>query len=589
LDLIKEEQLHLYQTYYSWQWRCVVNGAILLLFLAHTQDMLKTAVLHTIAIVVLMIDIHIREGMYGTVDHLLDNNKHPDRKLVRPMVAVLSLLGLEAWMWYFISPSKVGSYATPIFSSIFKPIVFFYVSAKARESLQAIFRIGQIVIRVIMIEFVLILIFAAFAQGLFGQRFEDFWTLPSSWLVLFQLSTTVNNPSLWMPIYATNPNYSIFFVVFLVTCVFYYHSLVLSVVFQTYIQAVTEIHARAASDRDDAIRLAFLALLKDNDSDRIRTSSIRKCLHLVRPHYNSLKLNALLEIVDPSNQNSIDYPTFRNRIRLALNSSVRTARTASPLAMGVEVLAVFVAVANFLYVTGKTFDRGQAFWDIPYDYVGFVITFWGFLELTIRFNPLKIPNFAPITRLDVFFDGMAAVAAFVSCYGIVQYAIIGEQGMIENGEALDYLQLGRAIDMIRVMRFSAIFRDIVRRSSDVFPALAGPLMLVLSVIHIFVYVGILLWSGAIDVEVLMEREDLTPFYCLNNFNSYTEGLITMFNVAVVNDWHAIAEIYLYADRNSSDWIVYSFFISALCFMVFLMINVIIAFFVESKFWGKMLD
>lgn len=55
----------------------------------------------------------------------------------------------------------------------------------------------------------------------------------------------------------------------------------------------------------------------------------------------------------------------------------------------------------------------------------------------------------------------------------------------------------------------------------------------------------------------------------------------MFNVAVVNDWHAVAEVYLYADRNSSEVMVYSFFVSAICFMVFIMINVITAFFVET--------
>jgi len=55
----------------------------------------------------------------------------------------------------------------------------------------------------------------------------------------------------------------------------------------------------------------------------------------------------------------------------------------------------------------------------------------------------------------------------------------------------------------------------------------------------------------------------------------------MFNVAVVNDWHAIAEVYSHADRNSSDWIIYTFFVSGICFMVFIMINVITAFFVES--------
>ena len=109
------------------------------------------------------------------------------------------------------------------------------------------------------------------------------------------VSTTVNNPSLWMPIYATTPSYSIFFVTFIIFSLFYYHSLVLSVVFQTYIQAVTEIHEQTTSDRDDAIRLAFLALLKDGQSDYIKVTSVRKCLQKVRPHYNFLKMNALLK------------------------------------------------------------------------------------------------------------------------------------------------------------------------------------------------------------------------------------------------------------------------------------------------------
>ena len=93
--------------------------------------------------------------------------------------------------------------------------------------------------------------------------------------------------------------------------------------------------------------------------------------------------------------------------------------------------------------------------------------------------------------MNVFFDGMALIAALVSCFGIVQYAA-GYEDLIERGEMFDFLHLGRSIDMIRVMRFSPIFRDIVRRSADVLPALAGPLMLVLSVMHIFVYFGIVL-------------------------------------------------------------------------------------------------
>jgi len=356
--------------------------------------------------------------------------------------------------------------------------------------------------------------------------------------------------------------------------------LVLSVVFQTYIQAVTEIHERSASDREDAVRLSFLALMKDGRPDYISISSVRKCLQIVRPHYNTLKLKALLEIVDPSNEHLVDYDTFRQRIRYALNASIRTARTATSFAMGVELIAVTVAVLNFIYVIMVTSEWDATWFDRIRVGLGSLITLFGLLELVIRFNPLRFQHFAPITRLNPFFDGLALVAAMTSLIGVVQYAS-GFEESIDTGRAVDFLLLGRAIDMIRVMRFFPIFRDVVRRSADVLPAMAGPLVLVLSVVHIFVFLGIAIWGGAIDVEALLANNDLTPLYCLNNFNTYTEGLITMFNVAVVNDWHAIAEVYLYAERNGSPLIVYTFFVSAICITVFIMLNVITAFFVES--------
>jgi len=564
----------MYKIYFSWQWRWFVNIAIAILFISHTQNPLVTAILNTCFIAVFAAEIHIRESMYGLDPR--EDTKHTDRKLVRPMQAFLFLLGLESWMWWgFVTDLDTSGSSHPLFTSFLKPLVFFYVSSKARETLEAILRISQIVARVLMIECLLILAFAAVACRMFGEQFDSFDTLQNSWLNLFKLSTTVNNPSLWMPIYATTPSYSIFFVTFIIFSLFYYHSLVLSVVFQTYIQAVTEIHEQTTSDRDDAIRLAFLALLKDGQSDYIKVTSVRKCLQKVRPHYNFLKMNALLKIVDPSNEHIIDYPTFRNTIRRALNSSVRTARTATPLAMGVEFIAVLIAGANFIFATREIRERFRYHF-----FVGSAITLLGLTEVIIRINPLKIQNFSPITRLNIFFDGSALIAAIISCVGIVQFAA-GYADYIQSGEMLDFLHLGRAIDMMRVLRFFPIFRDIVRRSSDVLPAMGGPLLLVITVIHLFVCAGMVIWGGAIDVENLMKNPQLTPLYCLNNFNSYTEGFITMFNIAVVNDWHAISDVYLFADRNSSTMIIYPFFIGAIFLMVFIMVNVIIAFFVES--------
>lgn len=93
--------------------------------------------------------------------------------------------------------------------------------------------------------------------------------------------------------YYTSPTNAFFFVFFIITSVFYLHSLVLSVVFQTYIQAATDIYERSSSDRENAVRLAYLALMKDETSECISASSVRKTLQVVRPHYSSLKVRVI--------------------------------------------------------------------------------------------------------------------------------------------------------------------------------------------------------------------------------------------------------------------------------------------------------
>lgn len=290
---------------------------------------------------------------------------------------------------------------------------------------------------------------------------------------------------------------------------------------------------------------------------------------------DSFQIKALMDIVDPSDQRSIDYHTFRTRIRQALNASIRTTRSDSGFAMGIELIAVVVAAVNFVYVMLLTTNLSSAWFSATTVIAGAIITMFGLFELIVRFNPMRIPNFAPITRLNVVFDGLALIGSLVSCIGFALF-IFGFEG------STDYMLIGRAIDTIRIMRFSQIFRDVVRRSADVIPAMAGPILLVMTIVHTFVLLGIALWGGAIDPAKLALNKALTPLYYLNNFNSYPEGLVTIFNVLVVNDWYAIAAVFLYADRFSSPLIVYPFFIATLFCAVFVMLNVVTAFFVECK-------
>ncbi len=110
-----------------------------------------------------------------------------------------------------------------------------------------------------------------------------------------------------------------------------------------------------------------------------------------------------------------------------------------------------------------------------------------------------------------------------------------------NAKGMEFLSTGRAIGMIQGMRFSVWFREVLQRSLYVLPFLSGPIFLVLSTIHVFVCVGMLLWGSAIDLDELAMNENVEPLFYLNNFNSYGEGCVCVFNVLVVNDWHQIAK------------------------------------------------
>ncbi len=330
-------------------------------------------------------------------------------------------------------------------------------------------------------------------------------------------------------------------------------------------QASADIHDRSMTDREDSMRLAFLALesipvadLEELNHHKrnqvVSMDHVRKTLMQLRPHYNAMKIAALVEIVDPTNQKKIDYPSFRTKIRQALNASIRSTRTAS--------VVLFSSIFDPHWFDVLIFPGGCA------------ITVLGAVELLARLGHVRLFHFTPITRLNATFDGLAGLAALISFQGIFNF-------LTGRPHGIELLLIGRSIDMIRVMRFFSIFREVVRRSGDVFPALTGPLALVLSSVHLFTYLGMALWGGAIIVGDY--EDEIEPLYDYNNFNSYTEGLVTMFQVLVVNDWHAIALVFLYASRCSNAFIVYPFFVGANLLCVSIMLNCLTAFFVGGEY------
>jgi hypothetical protein len=368
-----------------------------------------------------------------------------------------------------------------------------------------------------------------------------------------------------MPAYNESRLNAIFFVTFIIVGVFYLHSLVLSVVFQVFVQSANEVHHRSSSDKEESIRLAFyaLALATNNkhDDDVIPNSGwppnalvdsrlVFETLRLLRPHYNGLKLKVLLKVIVPSyakkkeqdcvngpsetNQH-LDYSHFRMRMTQALSSSIRITRSRTTLGWCVEVLSGIVSIFNFIYVILLT-SNYQANWFVKSEFaMGSLITLLALAEAGIRYNPLKASyRMNPISRVNAILDGVGALGALLSLTGIIWYSVGHVSG-------LEFLLTGRAIGMIQSMRFTVWFREVLQRSLHVLPFLSGPIFMVLMTIHVFVCIGMALWGGAVDPDELAANGNLEELFYLNNFNSYGEGCITIFNVLVVNDWHQIAK------------------------------------------------
>ena len=280
------------------------------------------------------------------------------------------------------------------------------------------------------------------------------------------VSTTVVNPSIWMPTYNESPWNAAFFVLFNVVTIFYVHSLVLSVVFQVFIQSATEVHRRSASEKVHSLKTAFLALASAENNPNTNTGKelprdanklvdvrlICETLRLVRPHYSQQKLNVLMEmIVSPNLENGsqifsqmerkrdddgeynnkriMDFDEFRKKMQQVLSSSIRATRTHSASGLVVEIFSISISIVNFVFVMIFTSPLHPNHKNDNVEFiVGSIITALVLFEVSLRYNMWKYSNrINPITRFNAILDGMGCVGGIVSFFGTLFVKLAKQQ------------------------------------------------------------------------------------------------------------------------------------------------------------------
>eukprot|EP00520_Triparma_pacifica_P006908 CAMPEP_0118638066 /NCGR_PEP_ID=MMETSP0785-20121206/3484_1 /TAXON_ID=91992 /ORGANISM="Bolidomonas pacifica, Strain CCMP 1866" /LENGTH=441 /DNA_ID=CAMNT_0006529287 /DNA_START=471 /DNA_END=1792 /DNA_ORIENTATION=+ len=362
-------------------------------------------------------------------------------------------------------------------TSIMKPVVLSYAfPISANTAFSTLSKIFSTATLIFGLELLFILLFSLIAESLFAADANFGKGLGESFITLFALSTSVNNPSCWMSLYASNKANAIFFVIFLLLTRFYVHSVVLGVIVRAYTATLRNIMTVLEAERKSALRLSFLALARGNHKSKtipenmlyINKKDFLHTLKVVRSHYSDEKLAKLWQIVGGSDS------------RVYMSTYMKTIT----VAMGVRVRR----------------KKGN----------------WGFLY--------------------------------------------------------DWREKGILSSQLLVFDFWKVSWVCIR-------SLGGPIIMLLTALHIFNYVGMFSWFEQVGpwIEDEVGTEHL---YYLNSFNSYLEGLVTLFNLLVVNDWHQIAKLYANQYVGSRVW-SYAYFVVFQLFVSDLLVKIIIGFFVTG--------
>jgi hypothetical protein len=172
---------------YSLVWQVMIHLAMVAFLMAscyegYTGSVKLPFALNMYAIVVFGMDIILLQELVNPT--LKGDDPHRYSRAYQwtlPLSVLLFLLSCEmSYILLFLKPCPRF-----LMASFLKPICIFYVSDKARQALEALQRIAPIVLKVLGIELLLILSFAAVAAHLYAGN-DSFRNLSTAWLSLFQ-------------------------------------------------------------------------------------------------------------------------------------------------------------------------------------------------------------------------------------------------------------------------------------------------------------------------------------------------------------------------------------------------------------------
>ncbi|XP_041352429.1 two pore calcium channel protein 1-like [Gigantopelta aegis] len=484
-------------------------------------------------------------------------------------------------------------------------IVNFSDGKQVRRAFRNIRRTVPDIMNVLILFFLSVFLFGLLALKLFGKRqvlvypnghdyfknyFDCIWDL-------YVLVTTANDPDVMMPAYDNSNWFALFFIGYLIICLYIFMSIVLAAIYNNYKKNLKNEIRMSVYGKRRRLASAF-DILKVKRQNHYVVTHHRWCQFMkkVLPGKSMTQIELLMRVLDRDGHNCISKQDFLNLADL-LNVELTEITDRQTI-----LEKTFPRMYNSKYSKCTQRIVRHRFFRYSFDFMIFINAFfiafdvdnadWFFLSIFTVEIILKMYTFGPKyffirfwNSFDFFVIGSALIASIVE-------VVIGASN--EELRTLDILLVLRVLRLIKLFGSIQRFKVVITTIINIGPSIITYGGVIFVFYYFFAIIGIEIFHGKIHYygynESVVEEKNLwcgnaalkdSMFYrfhyCNNNFNDILKAFVLLFELTVVNQWHVLTSGFVMVTHKAAR--IYFFLFHLTC--VVIVLNIFTAFILEA--------
>ncbi|XP_064464034.1 uncharacterized protein LOC135375234 isoform X1 [Ornithodoros turicata] len=480
-------------------------------------------------------------------------------------------------------------------------MVNFAENKQVRRAVRNIRNTLKEIIYALILLFMSIALFALLALKLFQRRdlhypdgrpyFRDYFDIYFS---LYVLITTANHPDVMMPAYNANSLFAIFFVIYVLICLYIFMNIILAVIYFNYRENLKiEVQNMVAIKRDNLSRAFDLLKVRQGDNFVITYNRFVALINRIPPKRSETTNKVLWFVLDQNGDNKVDLPDF---MHLADLLNVHIVEMEESLNMFQRCIpAVYNSRASKIVrnITAHIFFR--YLFDLLILVNAIVIGLdiheaeWFFLTVFTLEILLKIYTFGFVRFIKQAWNVFDVIVIGSALIGAIYEEIIGDSA-INKRATLDVLLVLRVLRLVKLIRNFKKFRGIINTITNLGPSILTFGGVLFAVYYVYAVIGMELFRqkvtfyGGFNETVpycgnpkLKYSAFYAAGYCKNNFNNIFSSFVVLFELMVVNQWHILTEGFVHVTSKAARFYFLMFHLSC----VVIVLNIFTAFVLEA--------